>query len=56
MYSMKGLEVVEETRQLVPILSILAKVLFGDNSFFIPEAPYHSDWATKDIKIGDGLL
>ena len=56
MYPMKELEVVEETKHLVPNLSILAKALFGENSYLIPKAPHQSDWATQDIKIGDGLL
>ena len=56
MYSMKELEVVEETKHLVPNLAILAKALFGENLYFIPKAPYQSEWATQDIKIGDGLL
>ena len=55
MYSMKGLKVVEETKHLVPNLSILAKALFGENSYLIPKVPNQSDWATQDIKIGDGL-
>lgn len=56
MYPIKELEVVEETKHLVPNLAILAKALFGENSYLIPKAPHQSDWATQDIKIGDGLL
>lgn len=50
------MKVVEETKYLVPNLPILAKALFGDNAYLIPKAPYQSDWATQDLKIGDGLL
>lgn len=37
---LKKLEVVEETKQLVPDLAILAKAIFGENSYFIPKAPH----------------
>ena len=53
---MKELEVVEETKHLVPNLAILANALFGENSYLIPKAPHQTDWATQDIEIGDGLL
>ena len=53
---MKEFEVVEETKHLVPNLAILAKALFGENSYLILITPLQSDWATQDIKIGDGLL
>ena len=56
MFLMKELDIVEETKHLVPNLPILARALFGDNAYLIPKAPHQSDWATQDIKIGDGLL
>jgi hypothetical protein len=56
-YSMKKFEVVEEAKHPVPNLVIfLKKLLFGENSYLIPEEYHQLDWATQDIKIGDGLL
>jgi len=36
--------------------SILAKALFGENSYLILKALHHSDWAAQDFKIGNGFL
>jgi len=53
---MKELEVVKETKLLVPILSILSKALFEENSYLISKALHQSYWATQESKIRDGLL
>jgi len=50
------LQTVEETRDLVPNLGVLARALFGDNAYLASKAPYQADWATGKSKIGDGLL
>jgi len=36
----------------VPNPAILAKALFRENSYLIPEALHQSDWATQDFKMG----
>lgn len=56
MYKLKELYRVEETKHLVPNLSILTKALFGDNAYLVDWQQSHGDWATDKLKRGDGMV
>jgi hypothetical protein len=50
------LEIVEETKHIVPNLSILTSALFGKNAYFLDWKRSQKDWATKSFKYADGLI
>jgi hypothetical protein len=47
---------VQETEDLVPNLRMLTRAMFGDNAYLVSWRGGHTDWATLEIKYGDGLV
>jgi hypothetical protein len=56
MYALTEFSEVRETEHLVPVLPLVSKCLFGDNSYLTDRPPRQSDWITEEMKVGDGLL
>jgi hypothetical protein len=50
------LATVEEEKHLMTNLPILARALFGENSYLLNKQAQHSDWATGETKRPDGFI